>query len=54
MRAKQREIFTDHQYHHPQIQQPEIFRQGLGTETQTPEVSSGEKTKVHCVETPRG
>ena len=33
---------------------PEIIIWGLGTETQVPEVSSGERTKVGCVETAWG
>ena len=52
-RAKQREreSCTNHQYHHPQTPQPETLRWGLGTETQTLEVISGERTRAGCVET---
>ena len=35
----------------PQTPQPETLGQGLGTETQAPEVSSRERTRVGCVET---
>ena len=50
-RAKQRESHTDHRYHCSWKPQPEIFRQGLGTETWDPEVSSRERTRAGCVET---
>ena len=35
----------------PRTPQPEMLRQRLGTETQAPEVSSGESTRIGCVET---
>ena len=31
--------------------EPETLRRGLGAETQAPEVSYGERTRVSCVET---
>ena len=36
----------------PWTPQPEMFRWGLGAETQAPEVSSGEQTRIGCVQTP--
>ena len=50
-RAKQKGRHTDHEYHHPLTPQPETLGQGLGTETQASEVSSGKRTRVGCVET---
>ena len=35
----------------PRAPQPEMLCRGLGTETQAPEVSSGERTRVGYVET---
>ena len=35
----------------PWTAQPEMLEVGLGAETQAPEVSSGKKTRVGCVET---
>ena len=53
-RAKQSESLTDHMHHCPQKQQPEMLVWRLGTETQAPEISSWERTRVDCVETARG
>ena len=50
-RAKQNESCIDHLHHHPQIPQPEILGRGLCPETQAPEVSSREGTRVGCVVT---
>ena len=47
--AKQTESRTAAQQ--PQTPQPEIVGWGLGTETQAPEVGSGERTRIGCVET---
>ena len=44
-RAKQSESHTDHMHHCPW---------GLGTETQAPEVSTGEGTRVGCIRQPEG
>ena len=50
-RTKQSESHTDHLHHHPWTPLPEMLRSRLGTETQAPEVSSREGTRVGCVET---
>ena len=50
----ERQTHTDHLHHNSQTPQPEMLRRGLGTEIQTLEVSSGERTRVDCVETARG
>ena len=49
-RAKQRENHINHQYYHPQTPQPKTLRLGLGTETQDPELSSGEWIRVVCMD----
>ena len=38
-------------YHCPQTPQPETLERGLGAVTQDSEVSSGEGTRVSCVDT---
>ena len=48
-REKQRESCTDHGTS-PGTPQPETLGWGLGTETQSSEVSSGENTRTGCVE----
>ena len=53
-RAKQKESHTNHQYHCPWTPQPEMLRWRLDAETQATEVSSGERTRVGCVETAQG
>ena len=53
-RAKQRESCTDHRSHCPHTPQPEMLGQELGAETQAPEVSSRQNTRLGCGETARG
>ena len=43
-------MHTDIKYHCPWTPQSETFRQGLGSKPQALEVSSGERTRVGCVE----
>ena len=50
-RAKQSESHTDYLAASLQTPQPEMLSQGLGAETQALEFSSGERTRVACVET---
>ena len=45
------ESHTDHWHHRPRTPETEKLGWGLGTETQSPEVSSGERTRDGCVET---
>ena len=49
-RAKQSESCTDHLHHCPWTSQPETLGQGLGPETQVPEFSSRERTRVGGME----
>ena len=51
IRAKQRESCIDHMHHRPRHHSLRHSDRGLGAETQAPEVSSGEKTRVGGVET---
>ena len=45
------ERLTNHWGHHQGTPQPEMLGRGLGNETQALKVSSGEMTRVGCVET---
>ena len=51
IRAKQRESCIDHMHHRPRHHSLRHSDRGLGAETQAPEVSSGEKTRVGWVGT---
>ena len=50
-KAKKINSCTDTTAPLPQTLQPVMLRLGLGAETQAPEVSSGERNRIGCVET---